>query len=117
MRIPPTITKQQLIESQIGVALGMHEDGASQAVIANYNMTIIRGPRRAYKRSIIDHNSCRIARLVFKLRRISLQGLINRFDFDLSKKTVALQTPRGSETHCSQTTSLSSTHGFQTRVG
>ena len=34
MRISPTMAKQQLIESQIGVALGMHEASASQGVIA-----------------------------------------------------------------------------------
>ena len=34
MRISPTMTKQQLIESQIDVTLEMHEADASQRVIA-----------------------------------------------------------------------------------
>ena len=37
-----------------------------------------------------DRTSCRIARLALKLRRISLQDLINGLDLNLSKTTIAL---------------------------
>ena len=49
-----------------------------------------RGPYRVYKRSITDRISRRIARLALKLRRVSLQDLIDHLDLNPSKKTVTL---------------------------
>ena len=49
MRISPTMAKQQLIESQIDVPLGMHEAGASQRVIrcfSSYSLAFI--PQNLY---------------------------------------------------------------------
>jgi len=104
--MPPTMAKQKLIERQIDVALGMHEAGASQRVIAEQlsvsqtSLTFIPQNLNYYfqnsrfisihKRSITDRTSHRIARLALKLPRISLQDLINRLDINLSKKTITL---------------------------
>ena len=99
------MAKQQLIESQIGIALGMHHAGSSQRAIAEQlgvtqsavcqllrkvKITIFktRGPRRVYRKSTTNRDSRRIARLAMKFRRITLQDLTNRLDLNVSKKTI-----------------------------
>ena len=100
------MAKTQLIESQIGVALGMHRAGASQRAIAkqlsvkqptvsrflrNVSITTFktRSPRRVYKRSTTNRESRSIARLAVKLRRITLQDLTNQLGLNVSKRTIA----------------------------
>lgn len=100
------MARQQLIESQIGIALGMHAAGASQRVIAEqlgitqasvsrllrkHRITTFktRGPRRQYHRSTSDRDNRRIARLALKLRRITLQDLARECGLKVSKKTIA----------------------------
>jgi transposase len=97
--------KQHLIESKIGIALGMHRTGASQRAIAKelgVNQSTVsrlfrkvsittfktRGPRRVYKHSITNRESRRITRLALKLRRITIEDLINELGYNISKKTV-----------------------------
>jgi arginine repressor len=98
--------KQPLIEGKIGIALGMHSSGVSQCAIANElgvnqstvsrlfgNVSIIafktRSPRRVYKHPVTNRESRRITRLALKLRRITIQDLINELGYNISKKTVA----------------------------
>jgi predicted transcriptional regulator len=97
---------KQLIESQIGIALGIHRAGAQQQAIAkqlgvtqvavskllrNHSITTFKyhGPRRVYKRSTTDRENRRIVRLALKLKRVSLQDLANATGLNLSKKTIA----------------------------
>ena len=98
--------KQHLIESKIGIALGIYHSDISQYTIAkelgvnqstisrlfrNVSITTFktRGPRRVYKHSVTNHESRRITRLALKLRRITIQDLINELDYNISKKIVA----------------------------
>ena len=100
------MAKTQFIESQIGVALGMHRAGASQRAIAkqlsvkqptvsrllrNVSITTFktRSSRRVYKRFITNRESRSIARLAVKLRRITLQDLTNQLGLHVSKNTIA----------------------------
>lgn len=98
--------KQHLIESKIGIALEMYHSGMSQRAIANelgVNQSTVsrlfrhvsittfktRGPRCVYKRSVTNTQSRRITRLALKLRRITIQDLMNELGYNISKKTVA----------------------------
>jgi arginine repressor len=98
--------KHHLIESQIGVALGMQRAGATQRAIAEQlgvtQPTVsrllckvkitnfkTRGTRRAYTRKTTDRDSRRIARLALKLKCITLQDLTNHHGLNVSKKTIA----------------------------
>jgi arginine repressor len=100
------MSKQHLIESKIGIALSMHCSGMSKYAIATElgvnqstisrlfpNMSIItfktRGPRRVYKHSVTNRESRCITRLAIKLRRMTIQDLINELGYNISKRTVA----------------------------
>jgi transposase len=99
------MTGKQLIESQIGVALGMKRTGASQRQIAaelgvqqftisclflKYTTTQFRkcGPRREYKRATTKHDARYLARVALKFRRMSLQAVTNDTGLSISKTTV-----------------------------
>ena len=99
------MTGKQLIESQIGVALGMRRAGSSQRQIAAelgvQQSTISRlfvrhtttqfkkrGPRRQYKRATTQRDDRYLARVALKFRRMSLQAITNDTGLNISKTTV-----------------------------
>lgn len=100
------MTGHHLLDSQIGIALGMHKAGASQRKIAAQlrvtQSTISRllrratigtfrkrGPRRQYKRLTNNRDNRHLTRLALKLRRISLSDLKSQSGLKISKTTIA----------------------------
>jgi transposase len=100
------MARQNLVESQIGIALGMQAVGAPQRVIAEqlgitqatvsrllrkHRITTFktRPPRSRRPRSTSDRDNRRIARLALKFRRITLQDLARECGLNVSKKTIA----------------------------